>query len=263
VGDQFAFEITHFIFGRNALGADAPGPAPVAGPAENIADQQPQEPLQEQQPPVDAEPQPEEQPEQQQPQLQPQPQPEPQPQQADREREREQEQEQQQGQGQGQGQEQAQAPPQEQQQQQPEQQLDDNDFGAVAARAIRVTGASLGRLIGGALAMPTIARVMGAVLLRLSHVVPLIRAIIAPRPHLRLLPPPPPPSAFAAVVNGLVGIWGGRTDSGLRVYGGAGAAGVGGGLGAKVFGGFLATSQEWAMSDPVWYDAFLFLFLFF
>jgi hypothetical protein len=114
-----------------------------------------------------------------------------------------------------------------------------------------VTGASLGRLIGGALAMPTIARVMGAMLLRLSHVVPLVRAIIAAP---RLPPPLPPVPVFSlgAAINGLVGIWGG---------GGAGAVArpaavpiFGAGLGAKVLSGFFLTSHEWAASDPVWYD---------
>jgi hypothetical protein len=90
--------------------------------------------------------------------------------------------------------------------------------------------------------MPTIARVMGAVLLRLSHVVPLVRAIIgAPRG----LPPTPPAPAFSpgAAISGLVGIWGGAAarPTALPVF-------------AKVLSGFLATSHEWAMSDPVWYE---------
>ena len=109
-----------------------------------------------------------------------------------------------------------------------------------------MTGASLGRLIGGALAMPTIARMMGAMLLRLSHVVPLVRIIIAPR----LRPASP----------GLVGLWGRGAGSAWRLFGGDGPGVVDGGwaggtgLGAKVLSGFLATSQEWATSDPVWYE---------
>ena len=238
VGDQFHLEITHFIFNRNAHApaADAPGPAAIAGPAGNVADQQPQQPAQEEQPPAEPEPQqpnPPDAQEQQQPEEQPQP--------------PQQEQQQQQQEQQGEQGQREQPQQEEQGQGQAAQPLDDNNFGAVAARAIRVTGASLGRLIGGALAMPTIARVMGAMLLRLSHVVPLVRIIIAPR----LRPASP----------GLVGLWG-RAGSAWRLFGGdipavdGGWAG-GAGLGAKVLSGFLATSQEWATSDPVWYDVFL------
>ncbi|KAI9508053.1 hypothetical protein F5148DRAFT_1284464 [Russula earlei] len=126
-----------------------------------------------------------------------------------------------------------------------QEQWDENDAGAVAARAIRTTGASLGRLIGGALAMPTIARIMGAVLLRISHIVPLVRTIIAHRP-------PVPPAAPAA---SLVGLWGAASVSALRLFGRAGANADldQSGLGAKLLGGFLATSNEWARSDPVWW----------
>ena len=232
VGDQFAL---HLWFDRHALPADAPRPPLAALPdvaVDNRADQQPQQPAQEQRPPADPAPQqqnpeparqqPEEQPEQQQHQQQ-QPQAE---------------QEQEQGQGQGQ------AP----------QPWDDNNPGAVAARAIRVTGASLGRLIGGALAMPIIARIMGAVLLRLSRVVPLVRAIIAPRP---------PVAPGHAGIGGLVGIWGAVRRPALHLFGAADVAdvaGVAGGFGARVLSGFLATSPEWATSDPVWYDVYFYFF---
>ena len=128
-----------------------------------------------------------------------------------------------------------------------------------AARAIPVTDATIGRLIGGALAIPMIARLMGDVLLRISHVVPLVRIIIAPR-----LPLPP------AAVGGLVGLWG-RARSAFRLFGGAGSTDVAvvaggysgwlGGFGTKVLGGFLVATQEWATSDPVWYDVFPFIFL--
>jgi hypothetical protein len=103
-------------------------------------------------------------------------------------------------------------PPQQQQQQQradapapapppaPAAPMNDEDFAAAAARTLRVTTASFGRLIGGALAMPTIARMMGFALLRLSHVLPLVRVIIAPRQQ----PPPQMPVPAAAAV-GLMG----------------------------------------------------------
>ncbi|KAI0060192.1 hypothetical protein BV25DRAFT_1888964 [Artomyces pyxidatus] len=57
------------------------------------------------------------------------------------------------------------------------------DAGAAAQRTIRITGASVGRLIGGALVMPTIARVMGQLLLRVSRGLPLLRLILAPKPQ--------------------------------------------------------------------------------
>ena len=98
---------------------------------------------------------------------------------------------------------------------------------------------SLGRLICAALAMPTIARVMGAILLHLSHVVPLVNIIIAsgapPSPLLRLLLSQPPPSG---------------DDNGS------------GESGTTILSRFLATSQVWAMSDPVWYGVFFFFFSF-
>jgi hypothetical protein len=146
-----------------------------------------------------------------------------------------------------------------QHQQQPQEQQPNHDgFATVAAAraASCVTDASIGLLVGGALAIPMIARLMGDVLLRISHVVPLVRIIIAPRPPL-------PPAAVA--VSGLVGLWG-RARSAFRLFGGAGSADVAvvagsyggwlGGFGTKVLSGLLVTTQEWAMSDPVWYDGF-------
>ena len=128
--------------------------------------------------------------------------------------------------------------------------INDDDF----ARTIRLTSASFGRLIGGALAMPTIARMMGAALLRLSHVLPLVRVIIAPREQQAAMPP--------AAAVGLLGLWNNFQRS-TRLFGGDGwkqqqqqrGIGVGGSAwGGKVLSGlFLTTSQEWAMSDPVWY----------
>jgi hypothetical protein len=169
-----------------------------------------------------------------------------------------------------------QAPPQDQQQQpeqpQPEQQqqaqeqadpaaaMNEEDFAAAAARTIRLTTASFGRLVGGALAMPTIARMMGAALLRLSYVMPLVRAIIAPREQQL------PTNVPAAAAVGLLGFWNNLQRS--RLFGGWNGqqqqqqqqqqlvliGGKTGALGAKVLSGlFLSTSQEWAMSDPVWY----------
>jgi hypothetical protein len=164
------------------------------------------------------------------------------------------------------------------QRQQRQEQPNHNDFGArAAALAIRVVNSSLGRLICGALAVPTIARMMGAILLNLSHVVPFVGIIIAARP-----PPPPPPPPLplpptppATIVGGLLGLWDCARDCvrstfGLRASGRDNASTadirvrvVTGGddvrlgeISTTILSGFLATSQEWATSDPVWYDVF-------
>ena len=100
--------------------------------------------------------------------------------------------------------------------------------------------------------MPTIARMMGAALLRLSHVLPLVRVIIAPREQQAAMPP--------AAAVGLFGLW--NNLQRFRLFGGDGwkqeqrqmVVGNGTAWGGKVLSGlFLTTSQEWAMSDPVWY----------
>lgn len=56
------------------------------------------------------------------------------------------------------------------------------DPAAVAERTIRVTGASLGRFIGGALMIPAISNWMGAILFRLSKYSPILRRILAVKP---------------------------------------------------------------------------------
>jgi hypothetical protein len=246
VGQLFGFEIAHFMFDRPPppRGVFGPAPAPALAVAaadaangddgravDNAADQQQQQPPQDgpvQEPeggppalaPADQDPQ------QQQQEQEPPPEPEPQQQQRAG------------GAEQGQGQEPV--PPA----------GDEDDHGAVAARAIRVTGASLGRLIGGALLMPSIARIMGSVLLRISHVVPLMRTIIAP------LPPPFPrlPLSPRPVSKLLRLIRGETVQFGSHGYA-QGWLG-GNGLGALFLRGLLSTSQEWASSDPIWYVSF-------
>ena len=169
---------------------------------------------------------------------------------------------------------------QQERQQRPQQQQEQpnvNDFGTAAALALsirRVMDSSLGRLICGALAIPTIARTMGAILLHLSHVVPFVRIVIASRPPSPPPPPPPPPSPEAAVgvLGGLLGLWDctrdcARTAFGLQLSDGDSARAVdigvvtggdgSGGSGATILSGLLATSKEWATSDPVWYGVFL------
>ena len=159
-----------------------------------------------------------------------------------------------------------------QQQEQP----NHNGFGAAAAGLAirRVTDSSIGRLICGALVIPTIARTMGAILLHLSHLSPFVRIVIASRPPSPHPPPPPSHDAAIGVLGGLLGLWDctrdcARTAFGLRVSDGDNArtadirAATGGdddglgGSGNTILGGLLATSEEWATSDPVWYDVFL------
>ncbi|KAH9984303.1 hypothetical protein BJV77DRAFT_1038384 [Russula vinacea] len=224
VGEQFAFEFAHIVLDRNAPApADVPGPAP-AGPAVaagNIAANGGGGAA------VDN---PADQQQQQQPAQARRPLPVPPPQRRAEP---------------GQGQEPAPAPPA----------RDANDLGAVAARAIRVTGASLGRLVGGALLMPTIARMMGSMLLHISHVVPLLHTIIAPLPPPLPPPPPPPPPSPSGPIGALFGlIRGGVRDlpqPDVALRGGATVTRVG--YGTAVLRGVLATSQEWATSDPVWW----------
>jgi hypothetical protein len=239
----FGFEIAHLVFDRPPLAGLDPGPGNVPAVAavddaanggneravDNPADGQ-QQPhrdgavqVPELGPPVEPPADQDDPQQQQQQQEQEQPPPEPQ--------------EQQEGAGQGQGQGQGQVPVP------PAAARDENqDPGAVAARAIRTTGAGLGRLIGGALLMPSIARIMGSVLLHISHVVPVIRTIIAP------LPPaiPPPRPSLASLIRGATEQVGYRGDGGHGWLSGSA-------LGALVLRGLLATSQEWATSDPVWY----------
>ncbi|KAI0270515.1 hypothetical protein BC834DRAFT_922489 [Gloeopeniophorella convolvens] len=115
----------------------------------------------------------------------------------------------------------------------------EEDAAAAAARTIRVTGASIGRIVGGALVLPSVARVMGAALLRLSHVMPLVRALIAPRPPLTR-------------GRGIVGLWGASV---------AQQSGFGGHLMALTRL-LLTGSSTWVASDPVWWRNALGLGLF-
>jgi hypothetical protein len=145
---------------------------------------------------------------------------------------------------------------------------------------------SLGRAICGSLAMPTIARVMGAILLQLSHSVSWVRVIIASRPPPPspplllpplLLPPAPAPARSAVGADDLLRFWNctqecAQAALGLRVSDSdnannadipvqvvAGRDDVASGkFSTMVLSRFLATSHEWAMSDPVWYDVFYF-----
>lgn len=239
-GELFGFEIDHFVFFRNPPAPRDPVPAPAAavvedavnGGAERAVDQPAD---QQQQPHLDG---PIEEPERDPEDVVP----------ADQEPQQEQQQpppepQQQQQAEPGEGQEPVPPPPE----------RDEDALGAVAERAIRVTGASIGRLIGGALLMPSIARMMGSVLLHISHVVPLMRTIIAP------LPPPLPflPLQPSGPIGTLIRlIRGARPNAVLVDHGHPHGWLSGNGLGAALLRGLLSTSQEWSTSDPVWYVSF-------
>ena len=256
LGEFFGLEIAQVVF--NHLPRDVPigplGPGPgAANGGDGRAVDNPAEQQQQQHRDADA---PVQAPERDPPAQAP----------ADQDPQQQQQQQQQQEQEQQQQQQQQQPPPEPQQPQRaepgqggqqepaPRPARDDDEFGELAQRAIRVGGASLGRLVGGALLMPSIARVMGSVLLRISHAVPLVRTIIAPLPPpplLRMLPLPPPSGPISALVRL---IRGGRADPvqvGYQVDGHGWLSGSG--PGAMVLRMLLATSQEWATSDPVWY----------
>jgi hypothetical protein len=64
------------------------------------------------------------------------------------------------------------------------------DLALAAEDVIQVTGSSLGRLIGGALIMPTISSFMGSLLFRLSHHSTLLRRFLGVRPSMMDIPPP-------------------------------------------------------------------------
>jgi len=242
VGELFGFEIAHFVFDRPpAVGEPVgPGPGPgiaragaVVGDAANGGDERAEDnPAdRQQQPHQDG---PVQEPERDPPALAP----------ADQD-----------------PQQQQQPPPEPEQQQraEPEQGQaapDEDDVAAVAERVIRATGASLGRIVGGALLMPSIARMMGSVLLHISHVVPLIRTIIAPLPPPLLpgLPSLPPSGPISTLVSLIRGARAGTLQVGYHGDGHGWLSGSG--LGAVVLRGLFATSQEWATSDPVWYVFF-------
>ena len=155
---------------------------------------------------------------------------------------------------------------------------------------------NLGPLICGTQAMPSIARMMGAMLLHLSHVVPFVHVVIASRPPHPPPPPPPPPPLPPlppppAAVGGLLGLWDCTRDCARSALGlrgsdrdSASTADIHvitrgnddgpGRFGTTILNRFLevsqkwetirewATSQEWALGDPVWYGVF-FLLVFF
>lgn len=117
--------------------------------------------------------------------------------------------------------------------QQPDANADDAAFAHAADEVINVTGTSLGRLIGGALILPTISSYMGSVLFRLSMRSDLLRRFLAIRP-VGHLPPALGPWSYSKNWNGLSPL----TQIGVTAK--------------LVFSVAWRGTRTWADSDPVW-----------
>jgi hypothetical protein len=120
------------------------------------------------------------------------------------------------------------------------------DVAAAAENTIRVSGTSLGRLIGGALIIPRISSFMGSLLYRLSKYSPLLRRFLAVRPP---LPPDVRPS--------LVGTW--IDEEMWRQLSPMKRLSVAGLMGLSVA---WRGTPIWAECDPVWWRNSLGLGLF-
>ncbi|KAF8554282.1 hypothetical protein OG21DRAFT_1412900 [Imleria badia] len=144
---------------------------------------------------------------------------------------------------------------------------DDNGGGDVAAAAentIRVSGTSLGRLIGGALIIPRISSLMGSLLLWLSKHSVLLRKFLAVRPPLRAAGRVGPLglSGTGTPLGTALGVFGPRAVFGSNALGDMGLLkklGVASMLGLSVA---WRGTYAWAECDPVWWRNSLGLGLF-
>jgi hypothetical protein len=112
------------------------------------------------------------------------------------------------------------------------------DAAAAAQQTIRVSGGSLGRLIGGALMIPVVSNWMGSILLRLSKRSLLLRRILAVRPPLSSMTPLPPFLRFSLASN--IDL---HETSGVRQIASAIRLAI-----SAIWGG----NRIWAECDPVW-----------
>lgn len=110
-----------------------------------------------------------------------------------------------------------------------------DDPAGDAERTLHVTTASLGRFVGGALLLPSIAARMGALLLRLSAHSSLLRTLLAIHPRAQVAAPPARIQLFARPVPE-VGVW----------------RQVGGGL-LTGFNILCGGTPTWNAHDPVWW----------
>lgn len=131
------------------------------------------------------------------------------------------------------------------------------DAAAAAENTIRVSGTSLGRLIGGALIIPRISSLMGSLLFWLSKHSALLRTFLAVRPSLRAAGRIGPlglttgrGASLGAGLGSVLGphaVFGGKTLAEMGLLRKLGVAGV---LGLSVA---WRGSYAWAECDPVWY----------
>ncbi|KAF8126400.1 hypothetical protein EV363DRAFT_1434288 [Boletus edulis] len=127
---------------------------------------------------------------------------------------------------------------------------DNGDAAAAAENTIRVSGTSLGRLIGGALIIPRISSLMGSMLLWLSKHSVLLRKFLAVRPPLRAAGIGP---LGLTTGTGLDGVLGPRAVLGGKMLGEIGLLrrlGLAGMLGLSVA---WRGTYAWAECDPVWW----------
>ncbi|EIW56613.1 uncharacterized protein TRAVEDRAFT_170515 [Trametes versicolor FP-101664 SS1] len=111
-----------------------------------------------------------------------------------------------------------------------------DDPAGDAERTLHVTTSSLGRFVGGALLMPSIAARMGALLLRLSAHSSLLRTLLAIHPRAQVAAPPARIRLFAPGHAPEVGVW----------------RQVGGGL-LTGFNILCGGTPTWNAHDPVWW----------
>ncbi|GBE87176.1 hypothetical protein BKA93DRAFT_486963 [Sparassis latifolia] len=115
--------------------------------------------------------------------------------------------------------------------------LEADDPAAAAERTMRITNASLGRFVGGALMLPAISNYMGSILFRLSKYSHTLRRILAIRPS-------PSGRATAAPLGGWVSAQPWDNLNYVKQFG----------LGARMALNLVcAGTRTWAESDPVWW----------
>lgn len=109
---------------------------------------------------------------------------------------------------------------------------DEPDDVAVAEQTIRVNGASIGRFIGGALMLPSVAKYTGSLLLHLSKHSSWLKAFLAVRPYAR--PTAAFPRSWFQDTGRPMGV--GQLGMSMRV----------------VFNLICGGTKTWVEADPVW-----------
>ncbi|KDQ55926.1 hypothetical protein JAAARDRAFT_59382 [Jaapia argillacea MUCL 33604] len=137
-----------------------------------------------------------------------------------------------------------------------------DDAVAAAERMIRVSGASIGRAIGGALILPLVANYMGSLLYRLARYSPLLRKFLAIKSPLAFRGPDALGLAGLGGGGAYGGAWVGRREVIPAPLGAASGDGYWKGMtpaksflvGCKLaLGVFLGGTRTWAECDPAWW----------